>query len=186
MSDQNPPEPTEPDWLAKSDHPGAEPPREQPPAYGEQPSYGQPPAYGQPPGYGQPPAYGQQPEAQNPYAQNPYAQNPYPQNPYAQNPYGYQGGPVPGSTSALAIVSMILGIVGLIGGFLFVALMPIAAVILGFLGRRRIRQFNQQGSGMALAGIITGFVGIAFFAAYVIVIVIFAASTHTGRGSYGY
>jgi len=136
--------------------------------------------------------YGQNPPAQNPYGQNPPAQNPYgqnppAQNPYAQNPYGnpgYPTGPVPGSTSALAIVSMILGIVGVVGGFVFVALMPIAAIVAGFIARRRIRQFQQRGSGMALAGIITGFVGVAFFAAYILFVVVLVAGHHVTRTGY--
>ncbi|GAA4266452.1 DUF4190 domain-containing protein [Frondihabitans peucedani] len=182
----------------QTDHTPDESGREsQPPAYGQNPpayeqnppAYGQDkPAYGQnPPAYGQDqPSYGQNQPAQNPYgtpAPNPYAQSPYGQGGYGQNPNGQNaygqnpyGGPVPGTTSPLAIVSMILGIVGVIGGFLFFALMPIAAIILGFIARRRTRQYHQQGAGMALAGIITGFVGVAFFVAYIVVVVVIVAA----------
>lgn len=168
----------------QTDHTPDESGREsQPPAYGQNP-----PAYGQnPPAYGQDKsAYGQNQPAQNPYgtpAPNPYAQSPYGQGGYGQNPNGQNaygqnpyGGPVPGTTSPLAIVSMILGIVGVIGGFFILGLLPIAAIVTGFIARRRVRQNQQQGAGMALAGIITGFVGLVFFLGYVVLFVVLIAN----------
>jgi hypothetical protein len=174
---------------------------EQPPAYGQPATHGQPPAYGeQQPSQGRFPAYGEQssgpgsygqnlsaqqqygqqrlgqnPNAQQQSGQNPYAQQQSGQNPYGQNPYGQPGaGPYPGSRSALAIVSMILGIVGAVFGFAFTfGLMPIAAVVTGFIARSRIRRYQQQGSGMALAGIITGFVGIAFTVGFIALYAVF-------------
>lgn len=68
---------------------------------------------------------------------------------------------------------MILGIVSVPGGFCCCGIigfgMGIAAIICGILGRKEIRSSagQQSGDGMALAGIITGSVGIvvAFFGA---------------------
>ncbi|MEO6825737.1 MAG: hypothetical protein ABI255_04975 [Microbacteriaceae bacterium] len=66
----------------------------------------------------------------------------------------------------LSIISLIAGIVGVIGGFIaFIPIIgsimqlfiPAAAIILGFLGKRR----EPQAKGMWLTGIILGFVGIA-------------------------
>lgn len=74
-----------------------------------------------------------------------------------------QGG-VPPQTSGKAIASMVTGLVGLLTiccGFFVVT--SIVALVLGFLARRDIRASDGRlkGDGMALTGIITGFVGIA-------------------------
>jgi apolipoprotein N-acyltransferase len=70
--------------------------------------------------------------------------------------------PTPATTGKpLAITSLILGILSAAGALIVLPILfllaGIAAVILGFLSRRR----ESSGKGMALAGIILGFVGIA-------------------------
>ena len=59
-------------------------------------------------------------------------------------------------TNGLAVASLVLGIVWVFG------IGSILAVIFGFVARRQIRQSGgrQSGGGMALAGIILGFVGV--------------------------
>ena len=74
-----------------------------------------------------------------------------------------QGG-VPPKTSGKAIGSLVTGLVGLLTiccGFFVVT--SIVALVLGFLARKDIRASDGRlkGDGMALTGIITGFVGIA-------------------------
>jgi hypothetical protein len=61
------------------------------------------------------------------------------------------------STNGFSIASLVLGIVWVFG------LGAILAVIFGFVARKQIRESGgrQAGSGMALAGIILGFVGVA-------------------------
>jgi len=94
--------------------------------------------------------YGQQ----NPYGQNPYGQNPYGQNPYGQSPYGQPGG-TPPRTEPLAITSLILAISGLIT----CGIGSLVGAILGHMGRKKIQNDpSRTGDGLALAGIIVGWV----------------------------
>jgi hypothetical protein len=75
--------------------------------------------------------------------------------------YGYDY-PMSKPTNGLAIAAMIVSIVGLAGicaygvGSIFIS--PVGA-ILGHVARRQIRQRDQAGEGMALAGIVVGWVG---------------------------
>ncbi|MEU0933607.1 DUF4190 domain-containing protein [Embleya sp. NPDC005971] len=133
--------------------------REQP--YGDaQNPYGEPyPPYGYgygpgespaPYGYGQAPQYGQQP---------PYGYG-YPQHP------GYGGYlPQPG-TNGLAIASMILGILWLywLGSLL--------AVIFGHIALAQTARTGQQGRGMAIAGVVLGWIGMALLALTIVVLVL--------------
>jgi hypothetical protein len=94
--------------------------------------------------------------------QTPAPQTPQPQG--YQNPgYGYgQSGPP--KNDGLAVGALVTSIVGIpllccyIGFFACVA-----GVVMGFVSRNRIKQSGGQltGEGMAMGGIIVGFVGIA-------------------------
>lgn len=134
------------------------------PPYGEQPPYGQQP----PP---QPP-YGDQ-GGQAPYGQQPYGAPPPPPSygsPY--QPYGY-GAPTPTpQTSVMAIISLVTGIIGLFACCSFV--FSIAAVVLGFLGKKEIDESNgaKTGRGMAMAGLILGVVGIVLGVLYIVLSVV--------------
>jgi len=65
-------------------------------------------------------------------------------------------------TEPLAIWSLVLGIVSLVGCSVGGFLVGIPAVICGHLGRSKIRKDSQlSGAGLALAGLITGYLGIA-------------------------
>ncbi|MFJ8745028.1 DUF4190 domain-containing protein [Embleya sp. NPDC127516] len=120
---------------------------EPPPPHGQ--GYGpgeQPPPYG----YGQAPPYGQQ---------QPYAYG------YYQHP-GYGGYlPQPG-TNGLAIASMILGIVWIywIGSLL--------AVIFGHIALAQTERTGQQGRGMAIAGVVLGWIGMALLALVIVIVVL--------------
>ncbi|MBV9098909.1 MAG: DUF4190 domain-containing protein, partial [Frankiaceae bacterium] len=107
----------------------------------------QPPPYGYPPPYGQPPPYGAPP----PYGYPPYGQG------------GWGGYPAPPPTNGLAVASMVLGIVWIywIGSIL--------ALIFGYVARSQIRHRGQNGDGMAIAGIVLGWVGIVTLVFVVIV-----------------
>jgi hypothetical protein len=67
---------------------------------------------------------------------------------------------MPQQTSPLAIVSLVLGIVGICCGHLFV--LSIGAIVTGVLSRNQIKASagGMKGGGMALAGLILGGVGI--------------------------
>jgi hypothetical protein len=73
------------------------------------------------------------------------------------------------STNGLAVASMVLGIVWVwwIGSIL--------ALIFGFVARRQIKERGQRGDGMAIAGIVLGFVGAATL---ILVIVLAVAGVH--------
>jgi Domain of unknown function (DUF4190) len=166
--------------------PGQEQPRQEQPYAGQQPGQEQP---GQTaPGQGQfsspyPPVYGDSGRTQ--YAAGPTAYGqpapPYGQpSPYAQpgstNAYGqpaYYG--VPAAPKSLSIASMCCGIAALVG-FGFFLLPQLAAVILGHLALRR----EPAGRGMAIAGLVMGYVGIAVT---ILVLVIFGLVVGTARNS---
>jgi len=123
-----------------------------------------------PPGQVPPAPYSASPPgaaAPNPFAPpTPYGvPGAYPP-PYA--PSGYPAGP---ATNGLAIAALILGIVG----WLPCGIGSVVAVILGFIARGQIResQGRQGGDGLALAGIILGFLAIGF---WVLIFVLSAVS----------
>lgn len=90
--------------------------------------------------------------------------------PYAgRAPYGAYGYPQGAGYNEVkndgyAIASLVLGLAGTICCS-FILIPSILAVIFGFISRNRIRLANGglKGGGMALAGIILGFVGVVFF-----------------------
>src|SRR5712692_5059811 len=103
----------------------------------------------------------------------PGMQPPGPPSPFQPQPYPMVPGGMPMEASG-ATVSMILGIIAVVlaplgcfcGGLLEIVALPlgIVAVVLGFRARSRIAQSQGTlgGSGKALAGLITGFVGIGW------------------------
>jgi hypothetical protein len=88
---------------------------------------------------------------------------------YGQMP-GRQVQAAPG-INGYAIASLVLSLVFVCG------IGSILAVIFGNQARRQIRESGGEGSGMAQAGIIIGWVGIAVVALYIVVILIAAASS---------
>ena len=147
--------------------------QEQPNDPSGQPSSGQPPSGEQPGsdqgGYGQLPGYGEQ----QGYPQQGYPQQGYPQQGYQNYPGygGYQQGQPAGyqKTSGLAVASLVLGIAQLLIGIFA----GIPAIITGHMARNRIRQTGEKGAGMALTGLIFGYVGVAL--AVIVIIGLVAA-----------
>src|ERR1700723_3055563 len=95
-------------------------------------------------------------------------QQPYP--PY-QGPYPPYQGPYPPAlpTNGLAIASLVCGV-----GTFVIGLSFIPAIICGHIARGQIRRTGEQGGGLALAGLILGYVGGALFIVLVAVLVIIA------------
>ena len=94
---------------------------------------------------------------------------PPPGAPGGAPPPGAPGGqPRPGSTNSLAIVSLILGIawLGWIGSIL--------AVVLGHVSLSQIKKTGQSGKGMAIAGLVLGYVGILTGALVIVFLVALA------------
>ncbi|MFF0266654.1 DUF4190 domain-containing protein [Kribbella sp. NPDC004536] len=121
------------------------------PQYGQtQPQYGQAqPQYGQAqPQYGQQAGYGQsaQPQYAQPYGQPQYGQAPY--SPSVYGGYGYTGSP---GTNGLATASLICSLAGLLIG-----LSAPVGIVLGIIALSQIKKRNQEGKGMAIAGVIVG------------------------------
>jgi Domain of unknown function (DUF4190) len=104
-------------------------------------------------------------------AYSPPPEQPYygPQPPYPAYQQPYSPYPAAAPTNGLAIAALVCGV----GGF-FIGLSFIPAIICGHIARRQIRQTGEQGAGLALAGLILGYVGIVLFAALIAVFVVIA------------
>ncbi|HTR43105.1 MAG TPA: DUF4190 domain-containing protein [Pseudomonadales bacterium] len=77
-------------------------------------------------------------------------------------PLESSGSALPPKTSALAIWSLVLGILSLLGCCILVA---IPAVICGHMALGKIRKSSGmlQGEGLAIAGLITGYIGMVLW-----------------------
>jgi len=100
--------------------------------------------------------------------------------PYPPQQPGYYA--VGRPTNTLAIVSLALGI----ASYVVVPIIgAIAAVVTGHMARGQIKQTGEGGSGLALAGLILGYVHLALAVigiviAVIVVIIIGAAAVHSG------
>ncbi|QWZ10277.1 DUF4190 domain-containing protein [Nocardioides panacis] len=151
------PDPTDPDGSRGAGDPWATPSGDQPTQPTPQPPYGAPQ---QPYGYGQP-DYGQQPYGYPP--QPGYGQQP---------PYGY---PAPQRTNGKATAALWTGIASLVLAFCCgLGITGILPIVLGVKARGEIRATGgqQEGDGMALAGIITGAVAVVLSLVVIAVIVL--------------
>ena len=160
-------------------------------------------AYPQQPGQYQQP-YGQAPQAyQQPYQQQPYG-GPY-DHQYGYPPAAGQSGPPPGYPPYGAFapprpdhpqstLSMILGLVGLVGALVFCGLPLVVSPFAWALGRNALKDIEASqgrlgGESQARAGMVMGIIGtiLAVLALVVIVIVIVVAiagsSSSTGGSS---
>jgi Domain of unknown function (DUF4190) len=121
-------------------------------------NFQQPADYLQPTGYPQPTSY---PQAG-------YPQAGYPQAGYSPGWAG-AGGSAGRQTNSFAVAALVCGVIQFCGFWL---LGTIPAIVLGHIARRQIRQRGEQGAGLALAGLILGYVGIALTVVVVVIIVI--------------
>lgn len=139
----------------------------------------------QPP-YGQPPSYGQQPYGQQPYGQPQYPPPP-PQPGYGQPAYGQ---PAPAYAAApgmpmqvaqpngLALTSMIAGILALVlpcAGLIA----AVVAVVTGHMGLSRAKALPPQLArhGMAVAGLVMGYISLAGYVGFFILLIIGALAS---------
>jgi hypothetical protein len=124
--------------------------------------YGAPPPPPQGGHYGAPPPYGAPPHPGG----------------YAA-PYGGGWGPSP-RINGLAIASMVCGIVWIywIGSIL--------ALVFGYIAKGQIDRSHggETGRGMAIAGIVLGWVGVFFLALLVVLMVVSSATSDPSSGSY--
>jgi Domain of unknown function (DUF4190) len=93
-------------------------------------------------------------------------------------PQGYYYPPAyqqPRGTNTLAILSLV-----------FAFVVPIAGIVLGHIARSQIRRTGEDGDGLALAGLIVSYIGIALSILVMILIfglIGFGALASTGGGS---
>ena len=184
--------------------PGAEEPQ-RPGSEGAIPSAG--PPYGHTyvdGGAGYQPAPGYQPAAGYPGYETGYPQ-PYPQSyayqpvtgypqpyptPYGYgDPYGQMGfAPFPRPYDGMAIAALVVSCVAVFGLCLYGlgGLIGAVGAILGHVSRRRIQRSGAQGDGMALAGVIVGWIAAALgviFIAFWIVIIAIGINTDTSTST---
>ncbi|PZE94567.1 DUF4190 domain-containing protein [Curtobacterium sp. MCBD17_008] len=165
--------------------------------YGSQNPYGASNPYG-----GQNPSGSQgQYGGQKASSQSPYGQQPHGQQQYGQQSYGAQQGTAAGynpyaasspyaygqqqKTSVLAILSIVFAFGGLLFGPLTILTSP-AGAIMGHVALGRIKQTGEQGRGLALAGIIGGWIITALAVIGVVGFILFAvfASQNPNYGGY--
>jgi hypothetical protein len=124
--------------------------------------------------------------AGGPAQPTPYSGAPPPPPPpgYGSPPYAHPGvvpqgypayPPAVQTTNGFSIASLVLGIVWVFG------LGAILAVVFGFVARKQIRESEgrQGGGGMALAGIILGFVGIAGLILWIVFVAVVVNNINT-------
>ncbi len=132
------------------------------------------------------PPWGESPGSGNPdQPAQPYAAPPPPAQGY--QPYGGPAAPygVPyrtQSTNGLAIASLVVSIVSMT---LLCGMTGVVGAILGHVSRKQIKERGDAGDGMALAGIIIGWIGFAIFLCVVLFYVgvfalVFAADSSSG------
>jgi len=89
---------------------------------------------------------------------------------------------MPRRTNGLAVASLACGI----GQVFFWFLAAIPAVVLGHMARRQIRQTGEDGAGLALAGLILGWIGIVATVLFVVAgLALFAAASAHAPGQVG-
>ena len=138
-----------------------------------------PPAPGMPPPSSQASQWPPPPQSQQPQ-QPPFSQQAPPQ--YAPPPPGYGPAPQgygygygygqPQTTNALAIVSLCLGISGFMCGITW-----IAALITGYIAKGNIDSSGgrEGGRGLAIAGIVLGWVGVALMVGFIVLVIVVSA-----------
>ena len=84
-------------------------------------------------------------------------------------------------TNSLAITSLVCGI----AQFMFGPLATVPAVVCGHMARHQIRRTGEQGAGMALAGLILGWIGVGFTVLVILIAILAAVAVSRGSGVSG-
>jgi hypothetical protein len=80
----------------------------------------------------------------------------------------------PPSTNGLAVGAFVCGLLEVVT----FGLTAIPAIVLGHNARRQIRRTGEHGDGLALTGLLLGWLGVAVFALLVIALIAFTATGH--------
>jgi hypothetical protein len=101
-----------------------------------------------------------------PPAMDPHERRPYPAGGQTERPW-YPPGPPPAlvtyaapavPSSTVSVWALVLGIVGVFGGWCLFGLPNIAAIVLGHVGLSDTKDGRKSGRGMAITGLVTGYV----------------------------
>ena len=125
------------------------------------------------------PPPGSMPPGSPPSIPTPSASMPPASTPSAPMPPGMGMQTASGNRNGLGVAALVLGIVGLVGGFIipFSGLGSILAIIFGAIGLKRVKRGEANNRGMALAGLWLGIAGVALgFIVVVVIGVLMAAS----------
>ncbi len=76
----------------------------------------------------------------------------------------------------------VLSIIAIIGAFVF----PIAGIVVGFIALGQIKKTGEAGHGLALAGVVLGFVFSALYLLLIIFSIVFPLLVAGSIGTYGY
>lgn len=117
------------------------------------------------------PQYGGDPNY-NPY-QQPTSPAPYPPAPAAPYQQSYPPAVAPGyavpmvavaapPSSGIAVASMVLGIIGAVFGWFTLGIPCILAIIFGHIGITQTKNNVRSGRGMAITGLVLGYLFVAF------------------------
>ena len=86
---------------------------------------------------------------------------------------GYYPAPQP-PTSGVAVASLICGI----AEFFTLGIASVPAVILGHMARSNIKRTGERGDGLAIAGLVLGYLGIACWALFLVVLLAASSQQH--------
>jgi len=141
-----------------------------------------------PPGDGQPDGWTLENQPGSPAAYQPIAYQPgspagYPADPYQPGGYPPGGYPPqfyvqPRKNNSLALTSMIVSICGV----LMCPLVGVVGAILGHKARKQCRERDEDGDGMALAGIIIGWISFGFMVAIILLYAVIIAGVFASGG----
>lgn len=155
-------------------------PSGEPPYPGSQPNQpGYDPAQGHPQGG---PGAGRGDPDQQGHPQEGYAQQPgHAQQGYPPGPAGYGAAPV-APKNGLGIAALVLGIVSILAAVTLIGVilgipLGLLALILGIIGMRRVGKGVATNKGVAIAGIVTGLLGLILSIAIVAVGATFFANS---------
>ncbi|MDN4473307.1 DUF4190 domain-containing protein [Demequina zhanjiangensis] len=128
-----------------------------------------------------------QPGAAQQMPAQPYAQQPVPQAPYAYGQGGYVTpalgyvGQNPTEKNWMGITALALSLAALVAGILA----SIPAVVFGHLGLSAVKKGEANNRGLALAGVILGYIGIALTVLFVIAYIAFIGFAISSTSSDG-
>jgi hypothetical protein len=120
----------------------------------------------------QPPQPPQQQQQMYPYPYPPAQYGGYPPPGYPPappQPYAGYGPPAAAPRNGLGVAALVVAILGLVSSFSVAGgvILGIVAVVLGFVGRARVKKGEANNGGIALAGIILGVLGIVIGLAFI-------------------